>query len=295
MLNDKNKNLLIYHFLVIIFGFASILGKLISIDALPLTIYRMSIAFVGLAVYFLIINPKYFYLNRLMWSKVFLGGFFIGLHWFTFFYAIKIAGVSLTLSMMASGALITALIDPLLNGRKILKHEVFFGGFAAVGIGVIYQAEFEHFFGITIAFLSAFLSALFTILNGQMVKKARPITLSFYELIIGSFLGLILSYFSDNINIESFKISGMDLLWLLILGLVGTSFAFNLSIKVMKYLSPFTVMMVINLEPIYGVLISLVIWKEKSFLSTSFYLGFLIVMGSIFLSALYKKFRINNN
>ena len=87
----------------------------------------------------------------------------------------------------------------------------------------------------------------------------------------------------------------MDLLWLLILGLVGTSFAFNLSIKVMKYLSPFTVMMVINLEPIYGVLLSLVIWKEKSFLSTSFYLGFLIVMGSIFLSALYKKFRMNNN
>ena len=128
-----------------------------------------------------------------------------------------------------------------------------------------------------------------------MVKKARPITLSFYELTIGSFLGLILSYFSDNINIESFKISGMDLLWLLILGLVGTSFAFNLSIKVMKYLSPFTVMMVINLEPIYGVLLSLVIWKEKSFLSTSFYLGFLIVMGSIFLSALYKKFRMNNN
>ena len=294
MLNDKSKNLLIYHFLVIIFGFASILGKLISLNALPLTIYRMSIAFIGLAIYFLLINPKYFYLDRSMWGKVFLGGFFIGLHWFTFFYAIKIAGVSLTLSMMATGALITALIDPLFNGRKILIHEVFFGGFAAIGIAIIYKAEFEHFFGISIAFLSAFLSALFTILNGQMVKKSRPITLSFYELIVGSLLGLTISFFSKTLNIENFMISSMDLFWLLILGLIGTSFAFNLSIKVMKYLSPFTVMMVINLEPIYGVLISLIIWKDESFLSTDFYLGFSIVMASIFLSALYKKFRINN-
>ncbi len=294
MLNDKSKNLLIYHFLVIIFGFASILGKLISLNALPLTIYRMSIAFIGLAIYFLLINPKYFYLDRSMWGKVFLGGFFIGLHWFTFFYAIKIAGVSLTLSMMATGALITALIDPLFNGRKILIHEVFFGGFAAIGIAIIYKAEFEHFFGISIAFLSAFLSALFTILNGQMVKKSRPITLSFYELIVGSLLGLTISFFSKTLNIENFMISRMDLFWLLILGLIGTSFAFNLSIKVMKYLSPFTVMMVINLEPIYGVLISLIIWKDESFLSTDFYLGFSIVMASIFLSALYKKFRINN-
>lgn len=295
MQNDKNRNLLIYHFLVIIFGFASILGKLISVNALPLTIYRMSIAFIGLAIYFLLINPKYFFLDRTMWSKVFLGGFFIGLHWFTFFYAIKIAGVSLTLSMMATGAFITALIDPLINGRKILTYEVFFGGFAAIGIGVIYQAEFEHFFGISIAFLSAFLSALFTILNGQMVKKVRPITLSFYELIVGSLLGIIISYFSKTLNIENYMISGMDILWLLILGLVGTSFAFNMSIKVMKYLSPFTIMMVINLEPIYGVLISLLIWKDESYLSTNFYLGFSIVMASIFLSALYKKFRINNS
>ena len=280
MQNDKNRNLLIYHFLVIIFGFASILGKLISVNALPLTIYRMSIAFIGLAIYFLLINPKYFFLDRTMWSKVFLGGFFI---------------VSLTLSMMATGAFITALIDPLINGRKILTYEVFFGGFAAIGIGVIYQAEFEHFFGISIAFLSAFLSALFTILNGQMVKKVRPITLSFYELIVGSLLGLIISYFSKTLNIENYMISGMDILWLLILGLVGTSFAFNMSIKVMKYLSPFTIMMVINLEPIYGVLISLLIWKDESYLSTNFYLGFSIVMASIFLSALYKKFRINNS
>ena len=80
-----------------------------------------------------------------------------------------------------------------------------------------------------------------------------------------------------------------------ILGLVGTSFAFNLSIKVMKYLSPFTVMMVINLEPIYGVILSLIIWKEKSYLSTNFYIGFLIVMASIFLSALYRKFTMDKN
>jgi len=288
MQNVKRNNLVLYHFIVFLYGFTSVTGVLISLAALPLVVYRMLIAAVGLALFFLLFHLSYFRLARPLWGKVVLGGILIGTHWVTFFYAIKIAGVSLALSMMATGALITAFIDPLISKRKLLGYEVFFGGITALGIAIIYQAEFEHLKGISIALLSAFLSSLFTILNGKMVQEARAITLSFYELLVGSLVGIVVAYFSDMLTIQAFTPQGWDWLWLLLLGLLGTSFAFNMSIKVMRHLSSFTIMMVINLEPIYGILLALAIWNEKAFMSVNFYIGFLIVLLAILMHGVYK-------
>lgn len=288
MQNVKRNNLILYHFIVFLYGFTSVTGALISLAALPLVVYRMLIAAAGLALFFLFFHLSYFRLARPLWGKVVLGGILIGTHWVTFFYAIKIAGVSLALSMMATGALITAFIDPLISKRKLLGYEVFFGGITALGIAIIYQAEFEHLKGISIALLSAFLSSLFTILNGKMVQEARAITLSFYELLVGSLVGIVVAYFSDMLTIQAFTPQGWDWLWLLLLGLLGTSFAFNMSIQVMRHLSSFTIMMVINLEPIYGILLALAIWNEKAFMSVNFYIGFFIVLLAILMHGVYK-------
>lgn len=288
MQNVKRNNLILYHFIVFLYGFTSVTGALISLAALPLVVYRMLIAAAGLAMFFLFFHLSYFRLARPLWGKVVLGGILIGTHWVTFFYAIKIAGVSLALSMMATGALITAFIDPLISKRKLLGYEVFFGGITALGIAIIYQAEFEHLKGISIALLSAFLSSLFTILNGKMVQEARAITLSFYELLVGSLVGIVVAYFSDMLTIQAFTPQGWDWLWLLLLGLLGTSFAFNMSIQVMRHLSSFTIMMVINLEPIYGILLALAIWNEKAFMSVNFYIGFFIVLLAILMHGVYK-------
>lgn len=288
MQNVRRNNLILYHFIVFLYGFTSVTGALISLAALPLVVYRMLIAAAGLAMFFLFFHLSYFRLARPLWGKVVLGGILIGTHWVTFFYAIKIAGVSLALSMMATGALITAFIDPLISKRKLLGYEVFFGGITALGIAIIYQAEFEHLKGISIALLSAFLSSLFTILNGKMVQEARAITLSFYELLVGSLVGIVVAYFSDMLTIQAFTPQGWDWLWLLLLGLLGTSFAFNMSIQVMRHLSSFTIMMVINLEPIYGILLALAIWNEKAFMSVNFYIGFFIVLLAILMHGVYK-------
>ena len=288
MQSVRGKNLLLFHFIVLLFGFTSVLGALISVSALPLVIYRMGLAAIGLALFFLIFHPNYFYLPKRLWGEVILGGVVIGVHWVTFFYAIKIAGVSLALSMMATGALITAILDPLFSRRKILGYELIFGGLTTIGISLIYQAEFEHKLGISIALLSAFLSSLFTILNGKMVVKARAITLSFYELAVGFIVGLLVTFFSDEITIQSFELKKYDIIWIFILAFLCTSYAFNISIKVMRHLSSFTIMMVINLEPIYGIILSLLIWKDKEFLSLNFYLGFLIVIFSILMNGIYK-------
>ena len=289
MQDDRTKSLITYHFIVVIFGFSSVLGALCSLDAIPLVIYRMLFASIGLALYFLIFHRSYFNLDGSLWLKVFYGGVIIGIHWVTFFHAIKVAGVSLTLSMMATGAFITAMIEPIINKRKVLGYELVFGGLIALGVGLIFQAEFEQLYGISIALISAFLSAVFTILNTKMVKQARPITLSFYELLVGALVGILFVILSGQYEYEAFQLHQWDLLWILLIAWVCTSFAFNLSIKVMKHLSPFTVMLIINLEPVYGILLSLAVWGEEELMSIRFYIGFIIVLGAILLNGFYKR------
>ena len=288
MQDARTKSLIHYHLIVFIFGFSSILGALCSLNAIPLVVYRMTLASLGLAVYFAIIHPTYFKLEKTLWLKVILGGLIIGMHWVTFFHAIKVAGVSLTLSMMATGAFITAMIEPLINKRKILGYELLFGGLIAVGVGIIFHAEYEHLYGIGIALLSAFLSSVFTILNTQLVKRGRAITLSFYELSVGAIFGIVYVIFSGKYTFEAFELHQWDWLWIGLIAWVCTSYAFNISIKVMQHLSPFTVMLIINLEPLYGILLSLAIWKDEELMSFSFYIGFVIVLVAILLNGSYK-------
>ncbi len=289
MQDVRTKSLIHYHLIVFIFGFSSVMGALCSLDAIPLVVYRMLLASLGLAVYFAIFHPTYFRLERSLWVKVILGGLIIGVHWVTFFHAIKVAGVSLTLSMMATGAFITAVIEPLINKRKILGYELLFGGLIAVGVGMIFQAEYEHLYGISIALLSAFLSSVFTILNTQLVKQGKAITLSFYELLVGAVFGIGFVIFSGDYTLEAFELRQWDWLWIILIAWVCTSYAFNISIKVMQHLSPFTVMLIINLEPVYGILLSLAIWGDEELMSFRFYLGFVIVLGAILLNGIYKR------
>jgi len=289
MQDVRTRSLIHYHLIVFIFGFSSVMGALCSLDAIPLVVYRMLLASLGLAVYFAIFHPTYFKLERSLWVKVILGGLIIGVHWVTFFHAIKVAGVSLTLSMMATGAFITAMIEPLINKRKILGYELLFGGLIAVGVGMIFQAEYEHLYGISIALLSAFLSSVFTILNTQLVKQGKAITLSFYELLVGAVFGIGFVIFSRDYTLEAFELRQWDWLWIMLIAWVCTSYAFNISIKVMQHLSPFTVMLIINLEPVYGILLSLAIWGDEELMSFRFYLGFVIVLGAILLNGIYKR------
>jgi drug/metabolite transporter (DMT)-like permease len=289
MQDVRTKSLIHFHFIVFIFGFSSVMGALCSLDAIPLVIYRMVLASLGLAIYFALFHRSFFKLEKDLWGKVILGGIIIGIHWVTFFHAIKVAGVSLTLSMMATGAFITAMIEPLINRRKVLGYELLFGGLIALGVGMIFQAEFEHLYGISVALVSAFLSSVFTILNAQMVKKGRAITLSFYELIVGAVVGLVFVLFSGQYTLTAFELNQWDWLWILLIAWVCTSYAFNVSIKVMKHLSPFTIMLIINLEPVYGILLSLAVWGEEELMSIRFYVGFTIILGAILLNGIFKR------
>ena len=133
------------------------------------------------------------------------------------------------------------------------------------------------------------MSSLFTILNRDLVKKNNFITLSFYELLIGGVACLIFYLLTNEFKLFDFELKGYDFLWILILGIICTSYAFNVSIKVLRHLSSFTVMMIINLRTNLWNNPVILIWKDEAFLSLNFYVGFFIVLSSILMDTFYKR------
>lgn len=288
MQNDRTKSLLYFHFLVFLFGFTSILGVLIQLEALPLVVWRMGIAALALGIYCLLFKRDNFKLPKKLTTKIIFSGILIGVHWIAFFHAIKVAGVSLTLSMLATCAFFVAIIEPLYFKKKWLFYELFFGTLAAAGILIIFWAEIESLNGIVVALIAAVLSALFSVVNSKMVHQVSTITLTFYELLTGFIALLFYLILVHPESLEKAIPSTSDIFWLLLLSIICTSYAMNATFIVMRKLTPFTIMMIINLEPVYGILLDLAIFGEAAFLSIYFYIGFFVVMLAIIANGIFK-------
>ncbi|UZO80879.1 DMT family transporter [Aquimarina sp. ERC-38] len=288
MPNARITSLLQLHFIVFIWGFTAILGELITITAIPLVWYRMSIA--TLFVFLYLRFKKYaFHLPLRLKGLTALGGIIIAFHWITFFHAIKISNISITLAVLSSGAFFTSLLEPLLYKRKLIGYEVIFGVLIICGVFLIFKAEPEQVEGIYFALSSAILSSLFALLNGKIATQAKPSVISFYELSFGALLVTLYMIFSTVQADVSFPVpAGMDWVYIMILSSVCTACAFIVAVKVMKHLSPFTVMLTTNLEPIYGILLALLIFGDNEKMTSLFYYGALLIIGTVILNGLLK-------
>ena len=287
MLSDNLKSYLHLHFIVFVWGFTAVLGKLISLDAMPLVWYRMS-----LAVLFIILYIWYKKVPMKVPLKTLLGFLFAGLviafHWFTFFKAIKVSNISVTLACLSTGAFFASLMEPIFYGRKVIWYEVFFGIIVFIGLYIIFNIDGHFINGILLALTSAFLSALFSMINGKYAKEYNPTVISFYELLGGVFFFSIFLYFTGSFNTSFFKVSNSDWLYLIILSTFCTAYAFIASVKVMKFLSPYTVMLTINLEPIYGIILAVIVFEETEKMSFNFYIGALIILSTVILNGVLK-------
>ena len=288
MQGNKLKNYLHLHFIVFIWGFTAILGALISIDAIPLVWYRMSLAVVFIAIYFFI-RKKSFKVDKNGLLKFAISGIIIAIHWITFFKAIKVSNVSVALVTMSTGAFFTSIIEPIFFKRKIKPIEILLGLLVIMGLYIIFNFQSQYTLGIIYALISAFLSALFAVLNGLFIKKYDANIISFYQLLFGA-LGITLYLlFTQKISIEFFQVSTNDWLYLIILSSFCTAYAFIASVQVMKYLTPYTVMLTINLEPIYAIILALIVFGEKEQMSTEFYYGAFIVLFVVLLNGILKN------
>ena len=287
MLSDNTKSYFKLHWIVFIWGFTAVLGRLITLDAMPLVWFRMLFA-----VVFILIYNKFTKTSIRLPKKVILkflvAGLVIALHWFTFFRAIKVSNVSITLACLSTGAFFASIIEPIFFKKKIIWYEIFFGLLVVVGLSIIFKVEGNYVEGIVLALISAFLSACFAVINSKFVVNYEPKVISFYELFGGVLFFSIFLLATSSFNSDFFQLSTNDFLYLLVLSSVCTAYAFIASTSVMKFLSPYTVMLTINLEPIYGILLAVLIFKEKEQMSPTFYFGALLILITVVLNAVIK-------
>ena len=289
MQSVKLKNHLHLHFLVFIAGFTAILGEAISLSAIPLVWYRMLIAgfFMLLFIKIKKISLKVPVVTVL---KFFTAGIVIALHWITFFAAIKVSNISITLAMFSTGTFFTSLIEPIFFRRKIIYYEIILGLFVIAGVFMIMQTELQYLMGIGLGILSALFSSLFAVMNGKFVERYNASAISFYEFVSGVlFISIFLAFNKEGFKASFFELSTSDILYLLLLASVCTAYAFIASVYVMRYISPYTVVLTYNFEPIYGILLAVIFFPENEIMSPLFYLGAGLIISTVLGNALLKN------
>jgi drug/metabolite transporter (DMT)-like permease len=292
MQKNNLKHYLHLHFLVFIAGFTAILGEAISLGSIALVWHRMLIAFV-LTFLFLIFRKYDFKINLRDFFNFSLAGIIIALHWITFFEAIEQSNISITLAMFSTGAFFASLLEPIFFKRKIKPVEIILGCVVICGVFIILKANINSFVGVFLGIVSALLASLFSVFNGKLVQNNNPFLISFYEFLSGVVFILLYLIFSDNVSdLTISSLFSYDYLYVFILGSICTAYAFIASIYILKFLSPYTLVLTYNLEPVYGILLAIFIFPDSEKMEFSFYIGTLIIISTIIINSILK---IKNN
>lgn len=276
-----NKNLLILHFTVFIWGFTSILGALISVSAVQLVWFRVLIALVSLFLYFKFRRTD-FKISRQTFLKLFFTGALVGGHWVLFFASIKLSTVPVTLVCLSSMTLFTAILEPIFNKNRISKLEIVAGLLIILGIYLIFKFESHYTKGIITGLLSALFASTFSIINSKQVKQIEPAVISFFELMGALFWCSLYLLLTSGFN-KSMLLKPSDIGYLLLLGTICTSLAYVAGVSVMRELSAFRVALITNLEPVYGILMSFVFFGDMNKMTGGFWTGAAIILSTIFL------------
>lgn len=220
-------------------------------------------------------------------------GFIICIHWLCFYGAIKVSNVSVTMAAFSTGTLFTAIVEPLVYKRKIVFYELIIGFVIIGAICLIFSVEFKYGLGILLGILAALTASIFSVYNGLFIQDEKePITspvLSFIEL-SAAFAGLsIFLACKGSYSTEFFTLSSRDIILLIIFAGVCTVYPFIASVNLMKHLTPYTINLTVNLEGLYGIVLASLLFHENKYLSTTFYVGFSIILAAIFLNAFLKQ------
>ena len=286
------KSYLNLHLIVFIWGFTAILGALISIQSDALVWYRMLLASVFLFL-FILFKKESFRIPTKEFFKLIFVGLLIALHWIFFFEAIHVSNVSITLAVFSLGAFLASILEPIFYGRKVLWYEVFFGLVIIAALAMILQVEINYFQGIMYALVSIIVGVLFTLMNGKLIEKHEPSVITFYEFLAGVLFITIYFLFTQKFNVNFFILTTNDWAYLFILSSVCTAYAFTASVKVMRILSPYTVMLTTSLEPVYGIVLAYFIIGGNEKMSVEFYIGAVLIVVTVILNGIVKHYLSN--
>ncbi|MBP3840398.1 MAG: DMT family transporter [Chryseobacterium sp.] len=281
------------HLIVFLWGFTAILGKLIHANAQILVFYRMLFAAFFLFLFIRIIRRESLKVSRKLLIQLSVIGGFMAFHWLFFFYSIKVSNVSIALSCLSLSTLFAAILEPIIFKRKIDISEVIMGIVIVICMGLIFKTEFHYKEGIFYGILTALFGTIFSVFNGKIYGKTSSGNIIFYEIFAG-FLILTVFYLLTGQITQLNEISYRDLSLILLLASVFTAFPMLESIKLMKYISPFTLILTINLEPVYGIILAFFIFGESEQMSPVFYIASLIMILAIVANGIIKARKTAN-
>ena len=289
--DPRRQALVLLHITVFIWGWTGILGKWIDQGALHIVYVRCAIACIGLLVVALWmrrpLSPRTPDLKHYLLTGLIILG-----HWMTFYFAIKLGSASIAAACLSTSTVFTALIAPFWSKKRVSGFEVLMGVIIIAALVLMFGLEAQHRIGILLGTLSALLSAWFNVVNGRLVQRGDALRTGFYELFAAMVaLGLWLAWKGD-LPVPLWHMPARDIIGHLVLGLVCTTFAFTAGIHVLKQLSPFTVILTVNLEPVYTIIIALLIWPESERMHPGSYIGIALILACISLNG-WRQRRMN--
>ncbi|MEQ8423723.1 MAG: DMT family transporter [Cyclobacteriaceae bacterium] len=280
------------HFIVFLWGFTAILGLLISIPAVEMVFYRTLLAAIGLAV-LIAFTKSSFKISTRDLIKILATGFIVGIHWILFFASAKVSNASVSLVGFATGSLWTAFLEPIMGRKKIKKFEVALGFVVVLGLYIIFSFDFRYPLGLALGIASGFTIALFSVFNSKFVQRIHPYTISFYEMAgacicTAVFFPLYKNTWAQNFELQLYP-SLSDWFYLAILSFVCSVYAYSAAIELLKRLSVFFVQLTLNLEPLYGIIMALLIFGDSEKMQLEFYVGTIIILGAVISYPLLRK------
>ena len=275
------------HLIVFLWGFTAILGKLIHADASTLVFYRMFFAAIFLFIFIRFFKKESLRVSKKLFFQLSLIGGFVAFHWLCFFYSIKVSNVSIALSCLSLSTIFASILEPIIFKRKIDASEVIMGIVIVLCMGLIFKTEFQYKEGIFYGILTALFGTIFSVFNGKIFGKTTSGNIIFYEIFSGCVILSVLYLFTGQL-FQLHDISMRDLILVLVLAGFFTAFPMLESVSLMKYISPFTLILTVNLEPVYGIILAFFIFGESEQMSPVFYGASVVMIGAIIVNGVLK-------
>lgn len=280
------------HFLVFLWGFTAVLGKLVSIPSVEMVFYRTLLAAVGMVALILVTRGSFF-VSKPDFIKLMLTGFIVAIHWLTFFGAGRVANPSTSLVGFATCSFWAALIEPIAKRKKIQPLEIGLGLVVIIGLYIIFAGDFQYPLGLFLGIISGLTAAIFSVINSKLVVRVNANTITFYEMacacvIILLFFPLYQSFWADKGQLSLLPLWS-DWIYIAIMAWACSVYAYSAAINLTKKLSVFFIQLALNLEPVYGIALALIVFGDKEVMSLNFYVGTIIIISAVALYPFLKK------
>jgi drug/metabolite transporter (DMT)-like permease len=269
------------HTAILLAGFTAILGKLISLQEAALVWWRLVLAVAALFCLFALLKKRVALPLSQVWKLLGVGGL-VGIHWLCFFGSVKYGNVSIALVCFSASGFFSALLEPVVTRRKTSLVELLLGLVCMSGIYIIFHFDARYKTGIALGVAAAALSALFSILNKQLVSaRIDEMRMTLWEmtgaLVILSIVMPVMVWYRG----DAFLPVGADWIWLLLLSLVCTVWAYFLQLQALHHISAVTLNLSYNLEPVYGILLAFLFFNENKYLSPAFFAGLVLIAAAV--------------